>query len=199
MAVSDPMRLLPASFCLVALLAACEKGPTPGAAPAPTPTSTPTEAKVVEPTPTAAAPAAALPTPVGTTFGAAPTVAEVTPIDKLLADPDAFKGKTVRVEGLVTDVCPKRGCWMELAGAQPGQKLKFKVTDGVMVFPPEAKGKLAVAQGEVTVRELSLEESKEYAAYQAKEYGKDVDPAKITAPMKVVTLAGTGAVLRDAK
>ena len=189
------MRLIPAVVCVVGLLSACEKGPSAGSTTAPTP---PPEAKVVADV-AKPAPAAALPVAVGTTFGAAPSVAEVTSIDKLLAAPDEFKGKTVRVEGLVTDVCPKRGCWMEIAGTEPGQKLKFKVTDGVMVFPPEAKGKMAVAQGEVTVRELSLEESKEYAAYQAKEYGKDIDPAKITTPMKVVTLAGTGAVLRDAK
>src|SRR5678815_2350603 len=39
------------------------------------------------------------------TFGAAPTVKDATPIAQLLDKPDDFQGKTVRVEGIVTDVC----------------------------------------------------------------------------------------------
>lgn len=170
-------RIRLAAAALILFVAACDKGPTKA------------NAEVA----TAAAPAP------GATFGAGVSINETVAIDKLLADPVAFKGKTVRVEGMITDVCPKRGCWMELAGEQPGQKLKFKVTDGEMVFPMDAKGKWAVAQGEVSVRELSLEESREYAEYQAKEYNKPYDPASITKPTQLVMLAGTGATIRDRK
>ena len=180
------------------LLAACDKGPTPGkaepaTAAAPTPTTT---EKVTEGAPAVAAPAAALE---GQKFGAGVSMTDTVDVDALLADPTSFKGKTVRVEGMVLDVCPKRGCWFEMAGGKPGAKLKFKVTDGEMVFPVDAKGKYAVAQGEVSVRELNLEETKEYAEYQAKEYGKAYDPASVTKPMSLVQIAGTGAVFRDKK
>ena len=131
----------------------------------------------------------------GKTFGAGVKLAQSTPIDTILKDPKAWNGKTVRVEGMIVDVCPKRGCWMELAGSEPGQKLKFKVTDGEMVFPMDAKGKKAVAEGVVAVKELTLEESKQYAEYQAKEYGKPYDPASITAPMVIARIDGTGAVI----
>jgi len=133
------------------------------------------------------------------TFGAGVTVAETTSIDKILAEPKSFDGKTVKVEGMVVDVCPKRGCWFEVAGESAGQKLKFKVTDGEMVFPVDSKGMYASAQGKVAVKELTLEESKEYAEYQAKEYGKPYDPASVTKPMLIVRLDGTGAVFRDKK
>ena len=176
---------------LLLLVAACDKGPTKSTAAAPA--SAPTPTSVAEP---AAAPIAAKATE-GQKFGAGVTVAETTSIDALIADPIAFKGKTIRVEGMVTDVCPKRGCWMEMAGAEAGHKLKFKVTDGEMVFPMDAKGKIATAQGEVSVRELTIEQSKEYAEYQAKEYGKTYDPASVTKPMQLVMLSGTGAVIRD--
>lgn len=162
------------------------------AAPTPTTTEKVTEGAVAAP----AAPAAALE---GQTFGAGVSMTDTVDVDALLADPTSFKGKTVRVEGMVLDVCPKRGCWFEMAGGKPGAKLKFKVTDGEMVFPVDAKGKYAVAQGEVSVRELNLEETKEYAEYQAKEYGKPYDPASVTAPMSLVQIAGTGAVFRDKK
>ena len=133
----------------------------------------------------------------GQTFGQGVKLAQVTPIDAILSDPTKFKGQTVRVEGMVTDVCQKRGCWFEMAGTKPGQKLRFKVTDGEMVFPVDAKGKQAVAEGVVSVKELTLEQSKEYAEYQAKEYGLPYDPAKVTEPMRIVRLDGIGAVFRN--
>ena len=166
----------------VSLLVACDKGPTKSSAPAPTTATAPT-----------AAPAASA-TPTGQSFGAGVTLADTVSIDAILADPNAFKGKTVRVEGMVLDVCPKRGCWFELAGEKPGQKLRFKVTDGEMVFPMESKGRKAVAEGVIAVKELTLEQTKERAEYEAKEYGKSYDPASITEPVAIVRIDGTGAV-----
>lgn len=175
--------LLAATLATSLFAAACDKGPT----------------KSSEPAMASAAPApgAAKSVVSGQSFGAGVTLAETASIDAILADPAAFKGKTVRVEGMVLDVCPKRGCWMELAGKEPGHKLKFKVADGDMVFPPDSKGKTAVAQGAITVNELSLADSKAQAEYEAKEYGKTYDPASITKPTLVVRLDGTGAVFRD--
>lgn len=141
-----------------------------------------------------AAAAATAPAPKGQTFGAGVKLTDSTPIDAILAEPKKFDGKTVRVEGMVTDVCPKRGCWFEMAASKPGQKLRFKVTDGEMVFPPDAKGKKAVAEGVVAVKELTLEETKERAEYEAKEYGKPYDPASITEPQAMVRIDGTGAI-----
>lgn len=193
------MSMMSRGLCLVLMclpLAACDKGPKTGEAKA-APTATATGPGVTATAPATATTQAAAPT--GATFGAGVKLAETTPIDTILADPKAYQGKTVRVEGMITDVCPKRGCWFDLAGGGPGKKLKFKVTDGEMVFPVDAKGKVAVAEGVVAVRELSIEESKQYAEYQAKEYGIPYDPASITKPTSVVRLDGTGAVFRDQK
>ena len=174
------------TLVLLLSLAACDKGPkasaSTSASPAPSPTSAPASAPGV---------AAELK---GQTFGAGVKLAETTPIETILAEPKKFSGKTVRVQGMVTDVCPKRGCWFEMAGTKPGQKLRFKVTDGEMVFPPDSKGKTAVAEGVIAVKDLSLEESKEYAKYQAEEYKLPYDPAKVTEPMSIVRIDGTGAV-----
>ena len=46
---------------------------------------------------------------------------------------------------------------------------------------------------------MSIEESKQYAEYQAKEYGKPYDPASITQPTVIARIDGTGAVIHDAK
>jgi Domain of unknown function (DUF4920) len=133
--------------------------------------------------------------PKGETFGAGVKLAETTSIDAILAEPKKYDGKTVRVEGMITDVCPKRGCWFELAGSKPGEKLRFKVTDGEMVFPVDSKGRKAIAEGVIAVKELTLEETKARAEYEAKEYGKAYDPASITAPTAIVRIDGVGAVI----
>jgi len=160
-------------------LVACDKGPTQGSAPA-------MHATPGEPV-------------AGTTYGAGVALVEATPVDTILADPDGFKGKTVRVEGMVTDVCERRGCWFEMAGTGAGLKLRFKVADGAMTFPVEAKGKYAVAQGVVAVNELTLEQTREYAVEQAQEKGEKLDPATVTKPTQIVRLDGTGAVVREKK
>jgi hypothetical protein len=173
-------------LCVAAL--ACDKGPTK-----------PTGSAAAAPAPGVTQPAepSAQPPAEGKKFGAGVALPEVTPIADILADPKKFAGQTVRVEGMITDVCPKRGCWFEMAGQKPGQKLRFKVTDGEMVFPVEAKGGQAIAEGVVTVKELTLEETKAHAEYQAKEYGIAYDPDSITEPKAIVQIAGTGAVFRD--
>jgi hypothetical protein len=154
-----------------------------------------TKAGGAAPTATAAAPTPA-PAP-SQSFGAGVKLTDSMPVATLLADPKAHLGKTVRLEGQIVDVCPKRGCWMDIAGTAPGQKVRFKVTDGEMVFPVDAKGKHAVVEGVVAVNELSLEATKEYVAYQQKEYGAEKDPASVTEPMVIVRLDGTGASIRD--
>ncbi|HVV83469.1 MAG TPA: DUF4920 domain-containing protein [Kofleriaceae bacterium] len=175
-----------ACACLVAATAGCDKGPKT-AARVPSASADPNAVGA-----TASAAAAG-----GQTFGAGVKLPSATAISTILADPKAYAGKPVRVEGMVVDVCPMRGCWMDLAGSAPGEKLKFKVQDGEMTFPVDAKGKYAVAEGVVAVNDLSLEDSVAYAKYQAEEVGKPFDPASVTAPITVVRLDGTGAILRD--
>src|SRR5687768_11492334 len=74
------------------------------------------------------------------------TVAEATPIAAILASPANHAGKVVRVEGEVSGVCTKMGCWMEI-GDDAGRHIRIVVDDGVLVFPSDATGKPAVAQG----------------------------------------------------
>jgi hypothetical protein len=83
------------------------------------------------------------------TFGADVSLTETTPLVRLLDQPADFEGKTVRVEGRVTAVCMHMGCWMALTpeASSDSRTMLIKVDDGVIVFPPSAKGRRAVAQG----------------------------------------------------
>lgn len=127
-------------------------------------------------------------------FGGGVKAAEATPISKILADPDAYVGKTVRIEGKVLDVCPMKGCWMELAAEDGKQSLKVKVDDGVIVFPMTAKGKLAVAEGTVESIPMSKEQYVSWLEHLAEERGEKFDASAVgEGPFRVLQLKGMGA------
>lgn len=136
--------------------------------------------------------------PEGKLYGAPLQGEQAVTIEQVMDAPSDYDGKVVRVEGMVTDVCTMRGCWFEMAGERPGMKMRFKVKDGDMVFPPSAKGHRAVAEGKVSVRTLSLEDTRKFEAHMAEDAGKPFDPASITEPMVVIQLEGRGAVISEA-
>ncbi|MBW7934829.1 MAG: DUF4920 domain-containing protein [Gemmatimonadaceae bacterium] len=105
----------------------------------------------------------------GKAYGKPLTLKEKTPISQILADPHAYSGKRVQVEGTIVEVCEERGCWINIASDKPFEKIRFKVEDGVIVFPLDAKGKKAIAEGVLTVTHLT----KEQALAQAKEMHKE--------------------------
>jgi hypothetical protein len=83
----------------------------------------------------------------GTKYGDGVKLATAVPADTLMASPEAYVGKTLRVDGIVTNVCDSRGCWIELSDEKTGTGVRFKVEDGVIVFPLTAKGRKASAEG----------------------------------------------------
>jgi len=83
----------------------------------------------------------------GKIYGKGITIAEKTKVSDILSDKDKYLGKTVLVEGKIVDVCEKRGCWIEISSDKEFQSIMFKVNDGEMVFPLEAKGRTVLAEG----------------------------------------------------
>ncbi len=120
---------------------------------------------------------------------------EVTPIADIVSDPDAWEGKRVRIEGEVCGVCRMQGCWLELESAE-NVRLRVKVDDGVIVFPPDAVGRRATAEGEVEILELTREQYVGWLEHQAEETGDEFDPATVgEGPYRIVRLRGLGAVV----
>jgi len=54
-----------------------------------------------------------------------------TPIADLLADPEAFEGKIVQVEGVLVALCQNMGCWASIDDGR-GNQINVKVEDGVI-------------------------------------------------------------------
>ncbi len=130
-----------------------------------------------------------------TTYGAGLTELEPIKLSELMDNPDPHVNKMVRVEGLVIDVCAKRGCWVELAGDREFESVRFKVNDGEIVFPVDAKGKRATLEGVFTATELTEEQAIARAKHHAEEQGKPFDPSTVAGKQMVYQIAGKGGVI----
>lgn len=94
--------------------------------------------------------------------GAPLSDAKPTPIADVVKSPDAYTAKPVLVEGTVTNVCTKMGCWMELEG----MRVTFK--DYGFFVPKTSKGYAARAEGVTSVEKLSKDEADHLAGEGAK-------------------------------
>jgi hypothetical protein len=117
-----------------------------------------------------------------------------TPIDQLLQSPDRYVAKTVQVKGRVTEVCEMMGCWMRLV-ADSGKSIRVKVQDGEIVFPKQAIGKLALAEGTLAKLELTREQAVARARHEAEERGQKFDPELVKGPVTIYEIRGTGALI----
>ena len=87
-------------------------------------------------------------------FGKALTIKETTKISDIYANPDKYTDKRVKVQGKIADVCTDMGCWIEITSDKTDKDaaaLRFKVDDGVIVFPTSIKGKVVTAEGVIAV------------------------------------------------
>jgi hypothetical protein len=151
-------------------------------------------------------------------YGKDLTLKETTKVSAIYASPESFNGKRVKVQGPIVAVCEMKGCWIELGSDKEFQTIRFKVEDGVIVFPMTAKGLTATVEGVVTVETLSVEEqiarAKEMEKEMGqgtgqgmghemgKEMGKDVkkpfDPKSVKGPKTVIMIKGEAAEVQDA-
>ena len=118
-------------------------------------------------------------------------------IADVLAKPDAYVDKTVQVKGKVTEVCQMMGCWMTIADPATNKSIRIKVEDGEIVFPKDAPGKTAIAEGKLVKLSMTREQAIEQARHEAEEQGRKFDPALVRGASVSYQIKGTGAVLID--
>ncbi|MCA9733663.1 MAG: DUF4920 domain-containing protein [Deferribacteres bacterium] len=128
-------------------------------------------------------------------YGKKITLQDTTKISTIMENPDKFVGKKVLVEGLILEVCPKRGCWINLASDKEFQQIRIKVKDGEIVFPMEAKGKTATVEGEFQIFELSKEQVINMKKHQAEEKGEEFDESTVKGGETYYQIKGIGAVI----
>ncbi len=131
------------------------------------------------------------PDPTGV-YGAGITLTESAEIARLHEDAEALEGKLVRIEGTVAEVCPRRGCWVEVVDAT-NASIRVKVDDGVIVFPLSAKGERIVVEGTLEKVEMTEDEARAWREHEAKEMGEEFDPTSVTGAEIMWRIRGTGA------
>ncbi len=91
------------------------------------------------------------------------TVVEVTPLAKIAAEPAAFSGQQVRIEGTVKAVCQGRGCWVEVTDKN-GKSFMARSLDETVLLPKDCAGRKIVVQGVVTALPAKAAEEAEKSA-----------------------------------
>jgi hypothetical protein len=124
----------------------------------------------------------------GKSFGAVTTAdgaVEVSELPKFLGDKESG---SIKIIAKVTDVCPKKGCWMSLE--MPDQSKVFvKMKDYRFFVPLEMIGKTVVIEGEAKKITTSVAELKHYAE-DAKKSQQEIDA--ITEPKEEIRLTANG-------
>ena len=100
-------------------------------------------------------------------------------IGTLLNKPNDYLGKNVLVSGTISEVCPMRGCWIDVKDINTDSHIRIKVTDGQIVFPLSGKGKLVDVQGKFTKLNFSKEQAIKWKIHLAEEQGIKLNPEDI--------------------
>ncbi len=111
-------------------------------------------------------------------------------VAKLSEGNDKVDGK---IKAKITEVCPKKGCWLKLELAN-GETAMVKMKDYGFFLPVAATGKTVVIDGELKIKTTSVAELKHYAE-DAKKSKEEI--AKITEPKKEIRVEAKGIVIVD--
>lgn len=98
------------------------------------------------------------------------------------------KGDVI-IKTTVADVCPKKGCWMKVQSAKPGEQLRVTFKDYGFFVPTELVGKEVALQGRYEKYVESVEEQK-HLLEDAKRPKSEIDA--VTKPREAFRFVATG-------
>ena len=100
---------------------------------------------------------------------------EIIKVCQLLSNSDTYLDKRLLVSGSIIEVCPMRGCWVQIQDDTSQETIRIKVTDGEIVFPLSAVGNKIIAEGDFIKLELSEKQAKNWKQHLALEQGTELD------------------------
>jgi len=93
------------------------------------------------------------------------------------------------IKTTVAEVCPKKGCWMNVQGAKSGEQVRVTFKDYGFFVPTELAGKEVALQGHYVKHIESVEEQKHLLA-DAKRPQSEIDA--VTKPKETLRFIATG-------
>lgn len=120
-------------------------------------------------------------------------------VKEVLAHPEKYDGKHIRVAGVVADLCDHAGCWMSLAddkGDEDALFVQFTYDLTKARIDPQSRGHKVVADGKLVVQEVP-EGQRKHLAQEAGLSAEEV--AKISGSEMRVTLECPSAVIKGVK
>jgi hypothetical protein len=114
-------------------------------------------------------------------------------INKIPAQLEKNASFDTKVKAKIVDVCPKKGCWLKLQVNDSTTAL-VKMKDYGFFLPLAAIGKTVVLEGEVKVKNTSVEELRHYAE-DAKKSKEEI--AAITKPEKEIRFTAKGIMILE--
>jgi hypothetical protein len=126
----------------------------------------------------------------GASFGEKTTAANaitVQQLHNLMFGKPAVRQLKVKVQGTVTEVCQKEGCWIKILSSDGQMMVKMK--DHNFAVPVVLNGKTVVIDGVAEIKETSVEELRHFAEDAGKPKA-EIDAIK--APKKEVIFQARG-------
>ena len=128
------------------------------------------------------------PAKVGDTYGETIKPDGAIAVDALPKALEANNTLDTKITGKVTDVCPKKGCWLTLETADK-TKVFVKMKDYGFFVPTDMIGKTIVLDGQAKLKTTSVEELQHYAE-DAKKSKEEI--AAITKPEQEIRFMAKG-------
>jgi len=128
--------------------------------------------------------------PLDEKLGQALTGAEAVEVAALVKDPAAFDGKTIVLEGEVTDMCHHMRGWFAIASPDGKSMVRIVTGPGKFKVPLAAVGSTAKAEGAVNV--VTLDE-KQIAYFRRSHKFISDEELRAGGPIKQAVLMATGA------
>ena len=97
----------------------------------------------------------------------------------LINSPNKYLGEDVLVTGEIMEVCPMRGCWINVKDPNSDSNIRVKVTDGQIVFPLSSKGRSVNIQGEFSQLNFTEDQAIKWKVHLAEEKGTTLNPDDI--------------------
>ena len=101
-------------------------------------------------------------------------------ISSLINNANQFLDKQIITEGNIVDVCPMKGCWIEIKDSDSDQIIRVKVQDDIIIFPQDSKGKKVIVNGVFKKIEFTEKQAIKWKIHLAEEKGLKLEESDVT-------------------